>query len=1239
MPAPDPEHPDADTTSLLRQALRQADAGAFLVEPRVTRRLIRELHSFARLSSRVPHTEVCVVDAANVRRLTHPDELGLESFEQLPDPVLLIALPEEHEVRGQSVQDQMVLIWRRLFHGAIDRAMQSSLQSEQITRADIQSHIDTIGQVEFDEAHAVLASELRLIDPESRIEAFTELVATWWELHRFAPDMIPIWFPSLASRQQDDLIPDVRIDPNLLFVATRLTGAPNPDLTPQVVLDEAQLSGVRQDWIEDTTVRPSERRYQRLQRRRQRAAERGNTVAAGLSAMFAAESAPTGQQRQNALELATSDVHTLARRLKDALNFDEADYDAWYASLQELFRNATHGFWNADKKLLHDLQKVCMDHERVTYKVDLVKWIFSRGQRPLRRPLTHIREVMMAKHLASSASRLVYVRLSGQERDQLAELLHEAAHLAEEQMRHRMRPRLRQTLLEVGFRPANVPEEVAFDKLIEESLDCIAYRGYLTMGYLRDAISRNDLKLADLTDPRELYRGDHLLRTDDELDIALDGVYRRGEFYLRGLQRVSSMAFGTRAGRFITQFIVIPFGGALVIVEGATHLYELLFGPKKQDSPTIVSTESSLPPDADSATADESDAAESPSEQTSSSPAASDDNPDVEADTDPGSPTADSDTATDSADVPTAADVTMAAAENSVQLTEVVQTPADAALHREHLLQPATRLSLILAIGLVLMALVHLPTFREVLWTVTRSVWRAVQLMIWQLPKRIMQFPLIQWLWRSPFVISLRRYLINPALIASVPGYVIPTALDRTPWSPWLMLGVTCALSAAFNSRLGRDTEELVAEWIGNTWHNLHARVVMAAFDWIVDFFKWALAAIERLIYAVDEWLRFHSEESWASIIVKAVTGVVWTFVVFLIRIYVNLLIEPQVNPIKHFPVVTVAHKIILPLTPFVIEKCGGLLANFIGVVLADFVVGVTWFLFPGVFGFLVWELKENWRLYESNRVTHLQPVVVGSHGEPLPRLVRPGFHSGTLPKAFARLRRLEHRPPSFRRFSQRRAWQDVLHHAERDLARFVERDLLRLLDYCPVWQDTELELIDIRIACNSVLISVDSEQLEGGPIRILFQEQSHWIVVTVAEPGLLRHVTAAQLHSFDTALLGFYRKAGVELVREQLERSLVGSHPYDVRSDGLIIWPESSFDREVTVNLLRPHQVRPLPAPLAVTFGFSPTSVENVIFSRSRTNWYEWARLWHVNPTDTDGDRLPLACLQSARLSLLRHL
>ena len=84
--------------------------------------------------------------------------------------------------------------------------------------------------------------------------------------------------------------------------------------------------------------------------------------------------------------------------------------------------------------------------------------------------------------------------------------------------------------------------------------------------------------------------------------------------------------------------------------------------------------------------------------------------------------------------------------------------------------------------------------------------------------------------------------------------------------------------------------------------------------------------------------------------------------------------------------------------------------------------------------------------------------------------------------------------------------------------------------------------------------------------MKLLFQEQSFWIVVTVADRGLLCNVTPEQLHSFDTALLGFYRKAGVEIVREQLERNLVGNYPYDVRA-----LPAWSFGRKCSSNAKLP--------------------------------------------------------------------
>lgn len=1263
----------ATTVAELRRAVRQARDDAFLVEPRVVRRMIRELHGFARLSTSVPHTDVLVAARADVQTHSHPDELGLEDFSQLPDLSILVAQPEEYELEKQPVQDLLQLTWARLFHGSIDLTLLQHLAAGTLNRSLIQDSIDQIGQVEFDEAHAVLQSELRVVNPASRIEAYCEFVAVYLQLQRFTPDLLPVWFPSMENVAGATEILTRYLNADALFDSTRLYGAPLPDPVPATMRDEQQLASERLGWVERGVEQPNARKHSRLMRRRQRWQDRGNSVASAVIAMQAGNIAPSDELQRHAQDLARRDIDHLADRLQAALSFRDTDLDDWKKSLWELLQNSTRGFWNSDKRLLYDLQKVCLDHERTVYQVDLVKWIVSRGKRPLRRPLENLREVMMAKHLASSASRLVYVRLSGAERERLAELLHSAAKLAEEQMRDRMRSAVRETMAEVGLHPDSVPEQVASDKMVEEALDCIVERGYLTMGYLRDAISRNDLKLPDLTDPKDLIRGDHLLRSDDRLDVSLDGVYRRGEFYLRWLQVVSSLAFGTRAGRFGTLFIAIPFGGAVIIVVGFHHFVGVLTDSVHKHPPagqltTQDDSENAEPSSmqdgvdtvsgdgevaaveqagtgvsetdeyADDAAAETDNAvSELPTVTEGSVETAADlanggsDDLEIVANSSSGSSGAD-----ESGNETQVLDGTESAGHGGTEeTTELIQKEP----HPVYTWIGDQTPALSVGVGFLLIALIHLPKFRDVCWNVVRYVWSVVKKVVWDLPIRIVKLPVIRQIWRSRWFTKVRRNVVNPLLISWVCCRLIPGFFTKNLPSVWLVFSIGLLLSLAINSRFGRDAEELASEWLANAWHDLRSRFLMALFEWVIDLFKWLLNTLERFLYAVDEWLRFHSGETWPTLVAKAILGVIWSFVSFLIRIYVNLLIEPTLHPVKHFPVVTVAHKIFLPFILVIQDAMLDVLTPYFGLALAG---TITWFnilFLPGIFGFLVWELKENWRLYASNRVARLTPVIIASHGEGGARLLKPRFHSGTLPKLFGRLRRLERKEPSFHRFSERRAYRDALEHVERDIRRFVERDLIRLLEYCPVWSDTGLHCRRIHAASNSFLVELGCEQLAGDGLCLLFQEQSGWLVATVSQSGWLAGATPEQQHSLETALRGFYKKAGVELVREQMERRLVGVHPYDIAADGLKIWPERQFDRQITCDLYRRHQIRPWPPGLAASYGLQPVSRELVVFAESPVLWADWQQVWQQPVSREEGTQLPLACLQSARASLLAPL
>src|SRR5207302_5046218 len=101
-----------------------------------------------------------------------------------------------------------------------------------------------------------------------------------------------------------------------------------------------------------------------------------------------------------------------------------------------------------------------------------------------------------------------------------------------------------------------------------------------------------------------------------------------------------------------------------------------------------------------------------------------------------------------------------------------------------------------------------------------------------------------------------------------------------------------------------------------------------------------------------------------------------------------------------------------------------------------------TVILLPDAFGFLFWETKENWSLYRANRPAALRAVALGPHGETVRRLLDPGFHSGTLPKLYARLRAGEREATATGNWRPVRTCRHELHEVERALRLFLDREL-----------------------------------------------------------------------------------------------------------------------------------------------------------------------------------------------------
>jgi hypothetical protein len=321
----------------------------------------------------------------------------------------------------------------------------------------------------------------------------------------------------------------------------------------------------------------------------------------------------------------------------------------------------------------------------------------------------------------------------------------------------------------------------------------------------------------------------------------------------------------------------------------------------------------------------------------------------------------------------------------------------------------------------------------------------------------------------------------------------------------------------------------------------------------------------------------------------------------------INVLVEPQLNPIKHFPVVTVSHKILLPFFPAILQA----LVPVLGPTGSKLVGTPVTLLLPGMFGFLVWELKSNWRMFEANRPATLQPVLVGSHGETVTRLLRPGFHSGTLPRTFARLRKARRRawlgPPGHPRPEKAALRQrEALRHVEEAVHRFVQRDLVALLAGSQGlgWhgQGPAITIAAIDLACNRIRAELarSGGSAQAGPLCIDLEERAGTLVAGISRGGWLDGLAPESRRTLDTALTGWLLRSGVALV--QTPGAPVGDEPpvsYDGQGEGspyteplrlgevevpwrqwVAVWTSEAAGAHAAAPLAGGHGVLPEPGP-----------------------------------------------------------
>ena len=1151
----------------VEQRLREQQIGIYFVMPRVVRRVLQNELDVASPIQQPPHRKCCVVQRDRLLWLVARDELGVDDSIELPDQIILIAQPEEHQLETMTREELQRHYWRLMFHARIDYEMLKRTSRSQMSTSELRSRIDGIGQSSFDEIRSVLRSEQMLMRPDDDRNVYAEFVAVFHELNAFAPQLVPLYFPSLPAPEivLDTIGPECNA--KVLLEETRPTDLPSD--VPAHMETQDVLSHLNQSVPKiEIAQRRSVRQYANLVRAAEKFSAQQNNVRAAIVRQVALGFAPE-ESIDSAKQLLQEEVQKLATRLQSALEMTEATTSSWRAMCEKLLPSALRGFWNANARLLYDLQTVCFDNEQEIYKVDLLGWLVSRGKSPLKRPLPKHRVVLMAKHLRRAALRAPNVEIDAEGRRELSRLLHDAADSAEHILRVRLAPTIDRALLEAGFVPSSVVERVAQKKMVHELSDGVVERGFITLGGLRDVISRNQLKMPDLNDATEFFTGDPLLRADKLMSVSLDGVYQRGPFYLRWLQKLNSLAYGIPWGRLLTLYVALPFGLSFLLLMSIEEIGHLLI----RHAPVAPVTSAAVTPMA-------TDKIES------------------------------------SVEAPAA---------------EEIISPAAPPAHVPHvnLVYSTDRM---LLLGCLIFALIHFPIFRQWVIRLLKTTWNFLKIVLIVIPRAILRWRWVDRLLKSFPMMLFRRFLLAPLLATAVFWKILPFLGVYGKLNSWWGIAIFVASYLMLNSRVGRDTEELAREFFSRTWYRIRVHLVMGLLTLIIDVFRAFMDGLERVLYAVDEWLRFRSGESNLTLGIKAVVGIVWAFVHGVIRFCVTLLIEPQLNPIKHFPVVTVSHKILfatfyIPLS-YNLEKLFHLRT-------AEAYTSATLILMciPGVFGFLAWELKENWRLYKANRSPKLNPVQIGDHGETLLRLLCPGFHSGTIPKLFAKQRRAARRDVTAIKTNRQARFAERLHHESKAVQHFIERELIALLDESQAFHDYRINVSEIELATNSIMVTIEEDSNLDRPLKLEFAEQSGWLVAVVREPGWLNQLAPTDAEIFKVAMTGLFKLASVDLVREQIERHLAtekrvvvnsqeaphATHPYDIGPPGLIVWPNGVYEHEVYYPLDDQPVTHPRPRSFARAAGLKPLPMDELVFGLYQLNWDEWRRFW-----DNEQQRAP---------------
>jgi hypothetical protein len=275
---------------------------------------------------------------------------------------------------------------------------------------------------------------------------------------------------------------------------------------------------------------------------------------------------------------------------------------------------------------------------------------------------------------------------------------------------------------------------------------------------------------------------------------------------------------------------------------------------------------------------------------------------------------------------------------------------------------------------------------------------------------------------------------------------------------------------------------------------------------------------------------------------------------------------------------------------------------------LAGAIITFHLFWLPDLFVFLIWEIKENWSLYRANRGKSLQPVIVGAHGETVRGLLQPGFHSGTVPNLYAKLRIAERVATKTRNWHSARAYRHEVEEVADTLRNFVAREMVALLNQSLCWRGNHVAVGPVHLATNRFRLELIHGEHPVHPVEIEIEHRNGWLVAGVRANGWLDKISDDQLQAFCVCLAGLYKRADIDLVREQIQGELGGIKSFQLTYEGLQVWSD-------------PH-VKPVQYPLRDCEDHPERIVEleRLVYARIPIAWAQWVDCWEKDQAGKPG-------------------